>query len=222
MLNLPDRSDRQQATRALLAAAGILPVVTVHSVEQALTIAEALQRGGLHSIELTLRTPVALAAIAALKRANPQLVVGAGTLLDPAQIAAAEQSGADFLVTPGTTPTMLAALARCPLPAIPGAATVSELLMLAEHGFDTAKWFPAASLGGLAALSALQGPLSHFKFCPTGGIGEGEAADYLALPNVLCIGGSWMVSAAWTSDGHFDKISASASRASAIVAARQR
>lgn len=209
---------RQQIALQLLRAAGILPIVTVDSSDQARAIANALQRGGLHSIELTLRTPAALAAIAVLKQEFPELVVGAGTVLTPDQIAACEQAGADFLVTPGTTPAMIAALAAASLPVIPGAATPSELLALAEHGFRVAKLFPAAAVGGIAMLKALHGPLPDFMFCPTGGISEADAGDYLAQPNVACIGGSWMLPRAWLQAGEFDKITASAARARAIVA----
>lgn len=209
--------ERQQAALRLLRAAGILPIVTVDSIEQARAVAQALQRGGLNSIELTLRTPVALAAISALKSELPQLVIGAGTILQPEQIEAAMQAGADFLVTPGTSPTMLAALARCPLPVVPGAATPSEMLALAERGFRVAKLFPAAVVGGIAMLKAVHAPLPELMFCPTGGIGEADAAEYLAQPNVACIGGSWMVPRSWLQAGQFEKVSDSAAKARAII-----
>ena len=211
---------RQQTALRQLRAAGILPIVTVDSLDQARAVAEALQRGGLHSIELTLRTPVALAATAMLKKEFPELVVGAGTVLTPDQIKAAEQAGADFLVTPGASASMIAALASSSLPVVCGAATPSELLTLMEHGFQVAKLFPAAAVGGLAMLKALHGPLADLMFCPTGGINEADAADYLALPNVACIGGSWMVPRTWLQAGEFDKVSASAARARAIIDAR--
>lgn len=186
---------RQPIALELLRSAGILPILTVESVPQAEAIVGALLRGGLHSIELTLRTPAALDAIAALKRSCPTLTVGAGTVLTPDQARAAEDAGADFLVTPGATPALLEALLATELPVIPGAATPSELLALAERGFRVAKLFPAAVLGGTTMLKALHGPLPDFRFCPTGGIGEADAAAYLALPNVACIGGSWMLDA---------------------------
>jgi 2-dehydro-3-deoxyphosphogluconate aldolase/(4S)-4-hydroxy-2-oxoglutarate aldolase len=201
----------------LLRAAGILPIVTVASIDEALAIAEALQQGGLHSIELTLRTPAALPALRALKQRFPELVVGAGTVLSPEQIDAAGAAGADFLVTPGASPTMVAALAAADLPVVPGAATPSELLVLREHGFRVAKLFPAAAVGGITMLKALQGPLPDLAFCPTGGIGEADAADYLAQPNVACLGGSWMVPKAWLQAGEFGKVRDSAARARAIV-----
>jgi len=212
---------RQRNARRLLTTAGILPIVTVDSVDQARAVAVALQRGGLTSIELTLRTAAALPAIDALKREFPDLVVAAGTVLTRDQIRASEQAGADFLVTPGASPSMIVALAAAALPAVPGVATPSELLALAEHGFQVAKLFPAAAVGGPAMLKALYGPLPEFMFCPTGGIGEADAADYLALPNVVCVGGSWMVPRSWLQASEFDKVTASAARARALIDARQ-
>ena len=212
---------RQAAAALVLRTAGILPIVTVDSIEQALRIADALQRGGLTSLELTLRTPSALSAITALKREFPALVIGAGTVLRAEQIAAAEQAGADFLVTPGTSPDLRDALMKTRLPVVPGAATPSELLALAEHGFRVAKLFPAAALGGVAMLKALHGPFPEFVFCPTGGIGEVDAADYLAQSNVACIGGSWMLPRDWLQAGDFDKVATAAAAARAIVDARR-
>jgi 2-dehydro-3-deoxyphosphogluconate aldolase/(4S)-4-hydroxy-2-oxoglutarate aldolase len=211
---------RQQSALRLLRDAGILPIVTVDSLDQARAVTEALQRGGLHSIELTLRTPIALAALAMLKHEYPALVIGAGTVLTPAHITAAEEAGADFLVTPGASPSMIAALAACKLPVVPGAATPSELLTLVEHGFRVAKLFPAAAVGGITMLKALNGPLPDLMFCPTGGIGEDDAAGYLAQPNVACIGGSWMVPKSWLVEGQWDKVTESAARARAIIDAR--
>ena len=170
-----------------------MPILTVDTIAQARTHAEALMRGGLMGIELTLRTPVALDAIAELKRGYPGLSVGAGTVLTPDQLRAATEAGADFIVTPGTTAALREALATTLLPVVAGASTPSEMLELGEHGFRVAKFFPAAALGGIAMLKALQGPLAEFSFCPTGGLAEADAADYLALPNVACIGGSWML-----------------------------
>jgi 2-dehydro-3-deoxyphosphogluconate aldolase / (4S)-4-hydroxy-2-oxoglutarate aldolase len=220
MSNDSNLAGRQQTALRMLRDAGILPIVTVDSIEQARAVAEALQRGGLLSIELTLRTPVALAAMAALKREFPGMVVGAGTVLTPEQISAAEQAGADFLVTPGASPSMVAALAACALPVVPGAATPSELLTLAEHGFQVAKLFPAAAVGGITMLKALHGPLPDLMFCPTGGIGEADAAGYLAQPNVACIGGSWMVPRNWLQAGEWSKVTESAARARAIINAK--
>lgn len=218
--NQSGMSDRQGRALQLLRQAGILPIVTVDSVDEARAVAEALQRGGLSSIELTLRTEAALPALSALKREYPALVVGAGTVLTPDQLGAAEQAGADFIVTPGASATMVVALAASSLPVVPGAATPSEILTLAEHGFQLAKLFPAAAVGGIAMLKSLHGPLPGFMFCPTGGIGEADAADYLAQPNVACIGGSWMVPRGWLQSRRFDQVQASAARARALVVGR--
>jgi 2-dehydro-3-deoxyphosphogluconate aldolase/(4S)-4-hydroxy-2-oxoglutarate aldolase len=205
---------RQPRTVELLREAGILPILTVDSVEQARGLANALLEGGLNAIELTLRTPAALDAISALKRDCPTLRVGAGTVLTPEQLRAAEDAGADFIVTPGTTPALLEALAGSLLPIVAGASTPSELLAMAEYGFRVAKFFPAAALGGTTMLKALQGPLPHFTFCPTGGLVEADAAAYLALPNVACIGGSWML------DPDLATVTRRARRCREIVAAR--
>lgn len=207
----------QASALDLLKRAGILPVVTVDSVEQGLAVSEALLAGGLTGIELTLRTPAALPALAAIKAAFPKVSIGAGTVLTPAQLAAAQVAGADFIVTPGASPSMVDALAAAALPVVPGAATPSELLALLERGFRVAKLFPASAVGGIAMLKALHGPLAELMFCPTGGISEDQAADYLRQPNVACIGGSWMVPKAWLQAGDYDKVRASAARARAII-----
>jgi 2-dehydro-3-deoxyphosphogluconate aldolase/(4S)-4-hydroxy-2-oxoglutarate aldolase len=185
---------RQPRTAQLLRSFGILPILTVDSLDQARGWVQALLLGGLNGIELTLRTPVALEAIAMLKREFPTLSVGAGTVLTPEQLRAAEDAGADFIVTPGTTEILREALAASLLPIVPGAATPSEVMQLAGYGFRVAKLFPASAIGGLAMLNALRGPLADFQFCPTGGLTEQNAGDYLALENVACVGGSWMLS----------------------------
>ena len=212
-----DLSGTQQRALELLRAARILPVVTVDSVDQACAIAAALCEGGLRAIELTLRTPCALEALARLKREFPDLIVGAGTVLDATQVAEANVAGADFIVTPGTTPDLLEALAASPVPSVPGAASASELMVLAARGFRVAKLFPAMAIGGLGMIKALQGPLPGLALCPTGGIGEADAADFLAQRNVACLGGSWMVAKAWVDAGDFASVQATAARARAII-----
>ena len=212
-----DLAGTQQRALELLRAARILPVVTVESVEQARALAVALRDGGLLAIELTLRTSCALEAIARLKGECPELVVGAGTVLVAAQVEQARAAGADFIVTPGATPDLLDALAASPVPAVPGAATPSELLALAARGFRVAKLFPAMAVGGLAMVKALQGPMPDLALCPTGGIGEAEAAGFLAQPNVACIGGSWMLAKGWLEAGDYASVAASAARARAII-----
>lgn len=212
----------QQRAEAFLRDAGILPVVTVDSVEQAKRLADALLAGGLRSIELTLRTPAALDALSALKASLPEIVIGAGTVLTRSQIEQSIDAGADFLVTPGTPPALAEALAHAPIPVVPGGATPSEFLALMAHGFRVCKLFPATAVGGVAMLKALAGPLAGLKFCPTGGIGESEAGEFLAQPNVLCIGGSWMVPKDWLVAGDYDKVREASAKAAALVAAVRR
>jgi 2-dehydro-3-deoxyphosphogluconate aldolase/(4S)-4-hydroxy-2-oxoglutarate aldolase len=212
-----DFASSQRRALELLRAARILPVVTVDSLAQARELAMALRQGGLSAIELTLRTPVALEAIAMLKREFPGLVVGAGTVLEPAHVERAVAAGADFLVSPGTTPALLDALVATPVPSVPGAATPSELMALAARGFGVAKLFPAMAVGGLAMVKSLQGPLPKLSLCPTGGIGEAEAPTFLAQRNVACIGGSWMVSPSWLAAGDYAAVAASARRARVLI-----
>jgi len=212
-------SIEQHQTQAatLLRAAGILPVVTVHTLDQARAVSAALLEGGLPAIELTLRTPVAMQALAMLKRELPDVVVGAGTVLTVEQMQQCIDAGADFLVTPGTPPALADALAAAPLPVVPGAATPTELLALYARGFRVCKLFPATAVGGLAMIKGLAGPVADLLLCPTGGITEQSAADYLEQKNVVCIGGSWMVPNTWITDGAWDKVRESAAAAAAIV-----
>ncbi len=209
----------QDRAEQLLTAAGILPVVTVHTLDQARAVSAALLEGGLPAIELTLRTPVAMEALAMLKRELPDVVVGAGTMLTVAQMQQAIDAGADFLVTPGTPTHMADALAEAPLPVVPGAASPTELLALVARGFRICKLFPATAVGGLAMIKGVAGPIPELKLCPTGGITEATAGDYLSQKNVVCIGGSWMVQDAWIRNGQWDEVKQSAAAAAAIVKA---
>lgn len=210
-------ANRQQITRHLLRAAGILPVVTVNSIDEAIAIAKALNRGGLTAIEVTLRTEIAMAALCEIKQHVPQMMVGAGTVLTEMQAREAVDAGADFLVTPGTTPSLAAALAAMTIPVIPGAATPSEIIALLAHGFDVMKLFPAASVGGVAMVKSLAGPFPNLMLCPTGGISEADARQYLQLPNVAAIGGSWMVAPDWVRQGEFHLIEASAKQCRKLI-----
>ena len=210
---------RQQKAESLLRAAGILPVVTVHTLDEARKVSEALLKGGLPAIELTLRTPVAMDALAMLKKELPDIVIGAGTVLTQDQISQSIDAGADFLVTPGTPPAMAEALAAADIPVVPGAATPTELLALAARGFRVCKLFPAMAAGGLAMVKGVAGPMPELKLCPTGGINEANAADFLKQKNVVCIGGSWMVQDAWIRAGQWDEVKKSAAAAAAIVRA---
>ncbi|AAO28222.1 bifunctional 4-hydroxy-2-oxoglutarate aldolase/2-dehydro-3-deoxy-phosphogluconate aldolase [Xylella fastidiosa subsp. fastidiosa] len=210
-------TETQNKAESLLYNAGILPVVTVDTVDQARRVVGALLEGGLTTIELTLRTPVALEALATLKREQPEITIGAGTVLNEHQLRQSIDAGADFLITPGTPPTLAQLLADAPIPAVPGAATATELLALMVLGFHVCKLFPANVVGGLHMLTSLAGPLTNLKLCPTGGINETNASDYLAQPNVICIGGSWMVPKDWLVQGHWDNIKNSSSKAAAII-----
>jgi 2-dehydro-3-deoxyphosphogluconate aldolase/(4S)-4-hydroxy-2-oxoglutarate aldolase len=178
-----------------LAPAPVVPVVVVEDAADAVPLARALVAGGLTAIEVTLRTPAALDAIREISGAVPQAVVGAGTVIAPEQVTACGAAGARFLVSPGWTDALLTAMRASGLPFLPGVSTTSEVVALLERGVREMKFFPAQAAGGTAYLRSLAGPLPQARFCPTGGIGPGNAPEYLALPNVGCVGGSWMVPA---------------------------
>lgn len=172
----------------------VIPVITINRMADAMPLAEALVKGGLTVLEVTLRTQAALDAIRELSQAFPKAMVGAGTVLSEEQVYQAKNAGARFLVSPGSTPGVLKAASEVSLPILPGACTPTELMHLLERGYMVAKFFPAEAAGGVAMLKALAAPIPQIRFCPTGGITPDNAASYLALPNVACIGGSWMVS----------------------------
>jgi 2-dehydro-3-deoxyphosphogluconate aldolase/(4S)-4-hydroxy-2-oxoglutarate aldolase len=218
-LSASDRAQRQLNTRALLRRAGILPVVTIRSLDQARALAAALAKGGLDAIELTLRSDIAMQALGVLKRELPNVMVGAGTVRTPEQLKQVVDQGVDFIVTPGTPPALARALVDCPVPVVPGGATATELMALMDLGFDCVKLFPAVAVGGLALIKSLAGPLPDLQICPTGGIGEGNAADFLKQPNVICIGGSWMLAAEWLAEDRFDLIEAASRRARTLLSA---
>lgn len=178
--------------RAVLRLAPVIPVFTPDSIDDAVQVAQALFRGGLPVIEVTLRTAVAVDAIRAMVEAVPDAVVGAGTVLDARQLEAVKSAGGRFAVSPGATARLYAAARDSDLPLLPGVATASELMLGLEHGLDTFKFFPAVQAGGAAMLSAWNGPFGDVRFCPTGGISAQTALQFLHLPNVLCVGGSWL------------------------------
>ncbi|MFD6309402.1 MULTISPECIES: bifunctional 4-hydroxy-2-oxoglutarate aldolase/2-dehydro-3-deoxy-phosphogluconate aldolase [Streptomyces] len=180
---------------SVLDLAPVVPVVVVDDPSDAVPLARALVAGGLRAIEVTLRTPGALDAIRAIADAVPEAVVGAGTVLTPEQVTRSVEAGARFLVSPGWTDSLLDAMRASGVPYLPGVSTASEVLALLERGVRELKFFPAEAAGGTAYLKSLYGPLPQVRFCPTGGIGPGSAPDYLALPNVACVGGSWMLPA---------------------------
>lgn len=201
---------------SLLDLAPVVPVVVIDEVETAVPLARALVAGGLPVIEVTLRTAAALEAIAAIAAEVPDAVIGAGTIRTSADIAASIAAGARFLVSPGTTPTLLDALLDCGVPFLPGAATASEVMALAERGLSELKFFPAEAAGGLPYLKSLAGPLPDVRFCPTGGIRLQTAPDYLALPNVGCVGGTWLTPADALASGDWARIEKLAAQAAAL------
>ena len=207
---------RDGETASIMALAPVIPVLTVQSVEDGLGQAKALVAGGLYAIEVTLRTPSALLAIAAIARHVPDAVVGAGTILSAEQIDEAVGAGARFLVSPGATPELAAAAVGAPVPFLPGCATVSEAMTLRALGFRALKLFPAEAAGGARLLAAFSGPLPDLRFCPTGGIDLMKAPEYLKLPNVPCVGGSWMMPKAVLAAGDYAGVEALARQAAGL------
>ena len=205
---------------ALAAKTPVIPVLTIERAADAVPLARALMAGGLPVIEVTLRTPAAIDAVRAIAGAVPDCVVGVGTVTKAADIAAAVDAGAKFLVSPGTPAALATALAQAPVPVLPGCATVSEAMALAERRFAVLKFFPAEPSGGIAWLKAVAAPLPNLKFCPTGGIVAQNAASYLALPNVISVGGSWPAPKDLIAAGDFDRIIALA-RAAASLGGRR-
>jgi 2-dehydro-3-deoxyphosphogluconate aldolase/(4S)-4-hydroxy-2-oxoglutarate aldolase len=191
-------------------------VLTVQSVEDAIAQARALIAGGLTVLEITLRTHAGLQALTALRQAFPHALAGAGTIIEAEQFKAATDAGAQFLVSPGMTARLLEAAVHSSIPFIPGAATASEALVLRERGFRALKFFPAEPAGGAKYLASLAAPLPDLIFCPTGGIDAQKAVGYLALPNVACVGGSWMVAAGIVAAKDFVMIEHLAREASAL------
>lgn len=201
----------------VLDLAPVMPVVVVEDAEHAVPLARALVAGGLPGIEVTLRTPAALAAIERIAQEVPGAVVGAGTVVNGEQAEAAAKAGARFLVSPGCTPALARAMADTGLPALPGVATVSEAMALLELGLTELKFFPAEASGGAKFLKSLTGPLPQLRFCPTGGITAKSAPDYLALPNVGCVGGSWLTPAALVTGGRWEEITGLARESAALA-----
>jgi 2-dehydro-3-deoxyphosphogluconate aldolase/(4S)-4-hydroxy-2-oxoglutarate aldolase len=190
----------------LLALSPVIPVVVVDDASHAVPLAQALLRGGVRVIELTLRTPAALAAIERVAAEVPGIVIGAGTVTTPEHAEQAAKAGAAFLVTPGSTDRVLDAAEDTGLPFLPGVATVSEAMRLVERGLTSLKFFPAEAAGGVDYLKSIGGPLPGLRFCPTGGITPESAPRYLALPNVGCVGGSWLAPKDALASGDFARI----------------
>jgi 2-dehydro-3-deoxyphosphogluconate aldolase/(4S)-4-hydroxy-2-oxoglutarate aldolase len=197
----------------LFRQARVIPVLTIERVEDAVPLAKALVAGGVRTLEVTLRTPVAIEAAKAIMAEVPEAIVGIGTILNAGDLARAEALGVQFGISPGATPDLLKAAAASGLPFAPGIATASELMQALAHGFGLVKFFPAEQSGGIKALRALAGPFPDARFCPTGGIGEANAASWLAEPNVVAVGGSWLCPAADIRSGSWAGITAMCDRA---------
>lgn len=200
----------------ILALSPVMPVVTIADADHAVPMARALLAGGLRTIEITLRTPAALAAVAAIAKAAPEVVVGVGTVLTAQDLRHAAEAGATFAISPGTTLELLDAARHGPLPYLPAIATAGELMAGLDRGYTAFKFFPAAYAGGVGALKAFAGPFPGVRFCPTGGISLATAPDYLALPNVLCVGGSWVAPEAMIASGDVAGIERLAREAAAL------
>lgn len=194
----------------------VIPVVVIDDLEHAVPVARALVAGGLPVIELTLRTPVALEAIRRIAREVPEIRLGAGTIVRPEQAKEAAEAGAKFLVSPGSTRSLVQAMSDTGLPHLPGAATVSEVLTLLEQGYRELKFFPAEASGGANFLKSIHSPIPEARFCPTGGVSLANASEYLALPNVGCVGGSWLTPASLVRRGNWTQITTLAQEAAAL------
>ncbi|MWP36561.1 bifunctional 4-hydroxy-2-oxoglutarate aldolase/2-dehydro-3-deoxy-phosphogluconate aldolase [Rhodobacter sphaeroides] len=208
-------ADQSRQALEICRRAAVVPVLVIEDLAHARPLAEALVAGGLPALEVTLRTPVALDAIRIMAEVEGG-IVGAGTLLTPADVAAARAAGAHFGVSPGASDLLLDACEAQGLPLLPGAATATEVMALLERGYTMQKFFPAETSGGAPAVKALGGPLPQVTFCPTGGIGLGNAATYLKLPNVVCVGGSWVAPKAMMEAGDWAGITRLAQEAAAL------
>lgn len=194
----------------------VIPVLLIDKAKDAVPLARALAKGGLPAIEITLRTTAALDAIRAVSEDVPEAIVGAGTILNAAHYEQAVRAGSQFIVSPGVTDAILDAADQSTIPLLPGCATASEVMSLRERGYTHVKFFPAEQAGGAPYLKALSSPLAGTFFCPTGGISLSNAMSYLQLPNVLCIGGSWIAPKELVNDGKWDEITTLAAAAAAL------
>jgi 2-dehydro-3-deoxyphosphogluconate aldolase/(4S)-4-hydroxy-2-oxoglutarate aldolase len=206
----------QTEIETILRAVPVIPVVIIDDLAHAVPLARALVAGGLTVIEITLRTAHGIGAIRAISDEVPEAIAGVGTVLEPEQLLEAADAGARFAVSPGATPRILDTAVDRNVSLLPGVATASEAMALIERGYRFAKFFPAEPAGGAAYLSAIASPLPQLRFCPTGGITLESAPRYLKLPNVMCVGGSWMVGRAAIAAGDWSGITAQAAQASAL------
>ncbi|MFC5570336.1 bifunctional 4-hydroxy-2-oxoglutarate aldolase/2-dehydro-3-deoxy-phosphogluconate aldolase [Lysobacter yangpyeongensis] len=219
MSSIPTLLHAQRIDQAL-SRAPVVPVLSIARIEDAVPLARALVDGGLPVLEVTLRTEAAIGAIRAIREQVPEASVGAGTVLSARDLSAVEAAGAGFAIAPGATDALYAAAGDAQIPLLPGIATASELMHGLELGYQRFKFFPAESSGGIAALKSFAGPFAQAKFCPTGGIDAAKAPAYLALPNVITVGGSWMVPADALASGDWARIANLAREAAALRTAR--
>ncbi|MEM8208741.1 bifunctional 4-hydroxy-2-oxoglutarate aldolase/2-dehydro-3-deoxy-phosphogluconate aldolase [Morganella morganii] len=212
-------NDQMLSAQSVLNAAPVVPVIVIRELHQAVPLARALVAGGIRVLEVTLRTECAIEAIRAIAEEVPEAIVGAGTVINPEQLKAVTDAGAQFAISPGLTESLLQAADQGSIPLIPGIATVSELMAGMTYGLKNFKFFPAEANGGVKALKAISGPFPDIRFCPTGGISLNNYRDYLALSSVACVGGSWLVPEDALRDGDYDRITALAAQAVAGAAA---
>lgn len=197
--------------------ARILPVITIAREQDILPLADALAAGGIRTLEVTLRSEHGLKAIRVLREQRPELCIGAGTVLDRKTFAAVEAAGAQFVVTPGVTQGVLEAGVDSDIPLLPGISTPSELMMGYELGYRRFKLFPAEISGGVAAIKAYGGPFGDVRFCPTGGVNLNNVQSYMALPNVMCVGGTWMLDSGWIRNQEWSRITECSAEAIALL-----
>lgn len=202
--------------KEIMETSPVVPVMVIENLEDAVPLAKALVDGGLKVLEITLRTAPALEAIAAIKESVPDAIVGAGTIINTETLQASLDAGAEFIVTPGSTPAIIDAAQASGVPILPGVNTPSEAMVLLEKGITAMKFFPAEAAGGIPMLKSIAGPLPQITFCPTGGVNPKNAPDYLALPNVACVGGSWMAPTDMVKAKKWEEIKQLASEAAAL------
>jgi len=200
----------------ILQVAGVVPVLVIEQAEDALPLAAALLEGGLSVLEITLRTEAALDAVEQIARQLPEAHVGTGTVLNGDDLRRSVNAGASFMVSPGATDQLLTAAEGSDVPLLPGATSASEVMRLYERGYRYQKFFPAEAAGGVPMLKSLAGPLAEVRFCPTGGVNPDNAADYLSLNNVVCVGGSWMASSTLLREKNWAEITRLSKQAAAL------
>ncbi|HUL12471.1 MAG TPA: bifunctional 4-hydroxy-2-oxoglutarate aldolase/2-dehydro-3-deoxy-phosphogluconate aldolase [Methylococcaceae bacterium] len=200
----------------IIAKTSVMPVMVVDRMEDAIPLAQALVEGGIRVLEITLRTAAGLDSVRAIRHAVPDAIVGVGTIATPGQLEASIAAGAQFGVSPGSTPKLLKAIAESQLPFLPGVATMSEVMQALEMGFNVMKLFPAVAAGGIKLLESFAGPFPQVRFCPTGGINAQNASDFFKLPNVACVGGSWLTPKNLVTAGNWTDITRLAREAAAL------